>query len=307
MDEIKLSIIRSDYYSALADYGISHQKAQEQTKNHDDLIADNIDNIFVRKSIIDGVGLFSGDDFKNGDFICVAKLGEKRTIAGRYTNHSPNPNAVFAFADGDIILIAISDINIDDEITINYRAALSLQISRPDLVGNLVSLNENIALSDKKRCFLFGPDAAAYDLLFNEDHINNLSIRERVLAFENVLSKLPQTHIEPTHEFIDGLYRREITFKKGTLATGKIHKNDHMDVILSGEMLIATDDGFEHIKGPCFRTSIAGKKKAGYALTDVVWATYHPTNSKTVEDVEKELFINDFEEINVPFRIMEAK
>ena len=307
MNEVKLSIIRSDYYSALADYGISHQKAQEQTKNQDDLIIDDIDGISVKKSVIDGVGIFSENVFKSGDFICIAKTNGKRTIAGRYTNHSPIQNAAFVFADGDIILIAMSDININDEITIDYRAALSLQISRPDLVGNLISLNDGLALSDKARCFLYGADAAAYDLLFNEDHICNLSMRERVLAFEEVLAKLPQTHIEPTHEFIDGLYRREITFKKGTLATGKIHKKDHMDVILSGEMLVATDGGFEYIKGPCFRTSIAGKKKAGYALTDVVWATYHPTEAKTVEDIEKELFMDDFDEINIPFHVVEVK
>lgn len=299
MNEIELSIIRSDYFSALADFGIAHDTAREQTEDHSDLIEEKIDGVCVNDSNIEGKGLFSDRFYKVGDVICNARKNDKRTLAGRYTNHSDNPNGSFLYNGKNIVLLAIKYIKENEEITVNYRHALGLQLKKPELSDNLIVKNKDISVLNTGRVYLTGVDAAAYDLLLNEDHINNLTVRERVIAFENVLLKLPQIEIPVTHEFIKGLYRREITFKKGTFATGKIHKDDHMDVVLSGEMIVVSDYGFNHIKGPCFLTSIAGKKKAGYALTDCVWSTYHPTQCTTVEDVEKELFIDDYNILEV--------
>lgn len=297
MNEKTLAVIKSDYYSVLADFGITHQEAYAQSINENDLIFDEIDSVEIKDSEIHGKGIFSKENFKQGDKICIGRIGNKRTIAGRYTNHAPNKNAFFMFEGNNISLFAFSDIAIGDEITIDYRDALALQISKEKQQFDLIVQSKEIGAHNTTRLMMTGLNAVAYDLFFSEDHIACLSTRERVLAFEAILELLPQDEIEPTHEFIDGLYRREITFKKGTFATGKIHRDDHMDVVLSGEMIVVTDNGFEHIKGPCCRTSIAGRKKAGYALTDVVWVTYHPTKTTTIEDVEKELFIDDFDEI----------
>ncbi len=295
MNQTELAIIRSDYYSALADFGIEHDTARLQTENHTDLIETEIKDVFVNHSEIEGLGLFSDKYFNGGSIICTARKKDKRTLAGRYTNHSPDPNGSFVFYGDDIILLSVKDIKQGEEVTVDYRHALGLQIQKPQEVNSLVVNNKDISVLTTGRVLLKGVDAAAYDLLLSEDHINNLTVRERVLAFEHVLLHLPQTEIPVTHEFIKGLYRREITFKTGTFATGKIHRDDHMDVVLSGEMVVVSDGGYKHIKGPCFLTSIAGKKKAGYALTDCVWCTYHPTECTTVEAVEKELFIDDFD------------
>jgi hypothetical protein len=302
MTELEIAINRSDYYSALADYGFTHATAREQSENDCDLSLDPIDGVYVGESDIEGYGLFSSKTYGFGDFVCVARVEGIRTIAGRYTNHAKAPNAFFTWADGEIILIAAQKIKPDDEILVDYRAALSLQIlSEGNKAAVLVSNKDLLAVEQTERLELGGIAAAAYDLLFNDDHVSNLSLRERVLAFESILQDMPQEEIPAKHEFIKGLYKREITFKKGTLATGKIHTEDHMDVVLSGSMIVATDDGFAVIEGPCFRTSIAGRKKAGYALTDCVWATYHPTDKTTVAEVEAEIFAEDFREITADF------
>lgn len=300
MDETELSITKSDYYSALADFGISHDLARVQTEDHSDLIEDPIAGLTVRKSEIDGEGVFADVEFSAGDVICIARAGNSRTLAGRYANHSPKKNGVFVFSGDNINLVAVKDIATGDEITVDYRDALSLRICKDDLPVSVYEGN-SLCLSDRNRMMLTGLAASAYDLLLSKDHTANLTVRERVLAFEHELAKLPQAEIEPKHEFIDGLYRREITFQKGTFATGKIHKDDHMDVVLSGEMVVASEDGYKYIKGPCTLTSRAGNKKAGYALTDVTWVTYHPTKETTVEGVESEMFLDDFEEIPTTF------
>ncbi len=295
MNQTELAIIRSDYYSALADFGLNHKLVEDQVKEISDLNEKKIEGIEIKESDIHGKGIFATKNYKKGKLICLAKKEGKRTLAGRYGNHSPKQNGAFIVFNNNIWLMAAEDIKKGEEIFVNYRQTLSLQVERP----GLVKVHDSMTELSKKRFFLNGVDAAAYDLLLSDDHVNNLTVMERVLAFENLLSKLPQTEIPVTHEFIPGMYRRQITFKKGTFATGKIHRDPCFDVVLSGEMIIVSEDGFKRVKGPCTLTSQPGKKKAGYALTDCTWINYHPTSCTTVEDVEKEIFVDEIETLEV--------
>ena len=294
MDCVELAVIRSDYYSAIADYGFGHKTVREQTENESDRIFDEPYGLYLGESEIDGLGLFAKNEIRDGDLVAIARAGDKRTTTGRYTNHHPDPNSFFIEIDDCIWAVAKRSIKQDEEITVDYRQAISLGIER--VVADDI---KDISVFDTKRCYLTGVMAAAYDMFLSDDHIANLSLRDRIIALENVLMKYPQAEIKTEHEFIDGLYRRRITIPKGCIATGKIHPVDHMDVMLSGEMIIATDDGCKHIKGPLSMISIAGKKKAGYALSEVIWETYHPTDKKTVEEVEMEIFTDEYIEIDV--------
>lgn len=123
--------------------------------------------------------------------------------------------------------------------------------------------------------------------------LSKLSYAERVYRFEEYLKQFPQVEMNPKHEFIDGMCKREVIFEKGTLATGKVHIKDHMDVMLEGEMLVATPDGFKHLIAPCTMTTKAGTKKAGIALERTRWVSYHPTQAKTGEELEAEIVCDD--------------
>jgi len=114
---------------------------------------------------------------------------------------------------------------------------------------------------------------------------------KRVFAFEKYLSKFPQVSLETKHEFIDGMCKREVIFEANMLATGEVHIKDHMDVMLEGEMLVATEDGFKHLVAPCTMTTKAGTKKAGIALKRTKWISYHPTNAKSGEELEEEIIL----------------
>ena len=89
--------------------------------------------VTVRDSQIEGKGLFSTVPLVSGDIIAPARLNNMRTPAGRFTNHSKYPNAEFRqLGNGDIYLVTIQSINgcisgnYGEEITVNYRQALSL-------------------------------------------------------------------------------------------------------------------------------------------------------------------------------------
>lgn len=127
------------------------------------------------------------------------------------------------------------------------------------------------------------------------------SLRERVEEFEKVLKLYPQAEMPVEHEFIEGLYRRQVTFPKGMIGTGAIHKADQMDVMLKGEMLVATPDGFKHLVAPCTFTSRAGNRKAGIAIEETVWISYHPTTATTVAEAEAEILVDEYEELDAEY------
>ena len=75
-------------------------------------------------------GLIATSQHEPGDLLAMARIGGKRTPAGRYTNHAKRPNArMIATPNGDIALVATRVINgahggqDGDEVTDDYRQA----------------------------------------------------------------------------------------------------------------------------------------------------------------------------------------
>jgi len=124
---------RLDYDAVAAASGFTPEQIREQVENTEDQIW--IDNPVTRvsESPIHGRGLFVTSPVKAGNVICAARIDGKRTQAGRFTNHSPTPNAKMVLcANGDIDLVALVDIEgcqgggLGVEATIEYRHALAL-------------------------------------------------------------------------------------------------------------------------------------------------------------------------------------
>jgi hypothetical protein len=129
----------ADYYAAIEEYGFDHETVQAQTLNLDDQIDLPYGNykMMVAPSKIEGKGVFATGNIEVNEIIAPARINGKRTPAGRYTNHAKDPNAKMILLDnGDINLIAIKKIsgchggNLGEEITIDYRQAVSLAIRR---------------------------------------------------------------------------------------------------------------------------------------------------------------------------------
>jgi hypothetical protein len=129
----------ADYYLAIVEYGFDHETVQNQVQNLDDQIdlPHGGYKMMVAPSKIEGKGVFATGNIDAGEIIAPARIAGKRTPAGRYTNHSKNPNAKMILLDnGDVNLVAAMPIvgckggNLGEEITIDYRQALSLAIRR---------------------------------------------------------------------------------------------------------------------------------------------------------------------------------
>lgn len=126
---------RDDFLSMIDEYGLDEETIRQQSENEADQIpmpAGWALYTAVRKSAIEGRGLFLSWPLGPGDTVAPARLGGKRTPAGRYVNHSATPNCVFVKSGEDIHLVAARDISgckggdKGEELTVNYRQALAL-------------------------------------------------------------------------------------------------------------------------------------------------------------------------------------
>ena len=119
-----LESIRKDYQDFLEEYGFTQEYVDSvlAMPTIDDGWTNHI--LEVRESPIQGKGVFAVVDIMGGWLIAAARVNGERLMAGRYTNHSPTPNAKFVLdSSGDLGMFAISDIKAGEEVTINYRQA----------------------------------------------------------------------------------------------------------------------------------------------------------------------------------------
>lgn len=126
---------------------------------------------------------------------------------------------------------------------------------------------------------------------FDEEGIVTLSVRDKILEAEKFLASLPQIEVEPVHTFANGLYSRTILIPAGSMITGKVHKNNDLNIVIYGHMRVRTEDGIKDVHGPCIFTGCAGVKQIGYAYDDTLWTTVHATRTTDLDELEKELFI----------------
>lgn len=132
---LQRDVDRADYVTMLAEVGIPHEVARAQSVDEADQVSMPMGSyaMMVADSQIEGKGVFATATIAAGTVIAPARIGGKRTPAGRFTNHSATPNAAMVQRpNGDIDLVATRQIagctggQHGEEITIDYRQALRL-------------------------------------------------------------------------------------------------------------------------------------------------------------------------------------
>jgi hypothetical protein len=121
-------------------------------------------------------------------------------------------------------------------------------------------------------------------------------LQHKVVALEDEMRKLEPIEIIPVHYQAKGLYAREITIPKGTLLTGKIHMEEHLNVISQGDISVLTESGIKRIKAPAVIVSQPGIKRIGYAHEETKWITIHACTETDIEKIEDLLVVNSFAE-----------
>lgn len=128
---------REDFLAAITAFGFDEATVNAVSVDESDQIPLPLGRykMMVSSSMIHGKGIFATADIDANELIAPARLDGKRTPAGRFANHSKTPNAEMVLNDnGNIYLFAKEKIfgckggNKGDEITVDYRHALSLTL-----------------------------------------------------------------------------------------------------------------------------------------------------------------------------------
>ena len=112
---------RIDYYAMLNELGIDDSYVKKDMLNVPVMEFPD-SNIFLAPSKIHGVGVFTTYLAPNINILAAVK-NKFKTIIGRYTNHSPTPNARIVILGDKTFLVALRVLS-NEEITTNYRDSL---------------------------------------------------------------------------------------------------------------------------------------------------------------------------------------
>lgn len=111
------------------------------------------------------------------------------------------------------------------------------------------------------------------------------------------MRKHEPVEIETFHHFSKGLYAREIRIPKGVLLTGKIHKHEHLNILLSGVIRIITEDVDAILTAPSTFTAYPGIKKVIMAIEDAVFMNVLATDLTDIGEIEDYFVTEDYNDI----------
>lgn len=120
--------------------------------------------------------------------------------------------------------------------------------------------------------------AAMDNLPAEVEQLLTVSVNDKIEALESFTSTMPQVDIPPKESFVNGMYTREILIPAGTILTGRVWKHPYVDIMISGDITVATPDGLRRLTGYNQMRGMEGRKRAGYAHEDTLWVTVHRTD-----------------------------
>ena len=176
---------------------------------------------------------------------------------------------------------------------INKQAETS-PLSKEDLKKQFVETTQRLGI---KHTFNFDE---AYEI--GQELVRRQTFRNKIVEFEDKLNNselaLSQKELHEKnpvkHSFADGCYIREIFNPAGELLVTKIHKKEHPFFLMKGKMSILTEDGVKHVEATHHGITKPGTKRIIYTHTDCVFVTVHATDKTDVDEIEKEVIANDF-------------
>jgi hypothetical protein len=137
----------------------------------------------------------------------------------------------------------------------------------------------------------------AYAISLDAPKVTRDQIQDLQAAMLPIRCDCPQ----PEHFFAHGQYCRRFSMPAGMLVVGKIHKHDHLMMLLKGSALVISEFGSDEIEAGYVAVSKAGVKRVVLAIEDCVFATVHnnPENSQDLVEIESahiedEQFIPDY-------------
>ncbi len=149
---------------------------------------------------------------------------------------------------------------------------------------------------------------------------SQLAVRSKIdglqltLEKEIELGKIEQTIVDcakdpdqADHYFGEGVYARALLIPAGTCVIGKIHKQDRVCMIMTGECTFVDEWQKKTVKAPFIGEFKAGSKTAVYAHTDTLWVACLGTHLKDAATAIDELVEATHDEYQLYLEQLEEK
>lgn len=131
-------------------------------------------------------------------------------------------------------------------------------------------------------------DTAGYGAALELAQLPNVPTIQQIEELEDYLKKGETLELKAEHHFSEGIYARTLFIPKGTILTGKAHRQEHLNIISQGLITVWTEQGMKKVGAGTHIVSQPGCKRVGYAHEDTIWTTIHsnPANEKDPEKLE---------------------
>ena len=135
---------------------------------------------------------------------------------------------------------------------------------------------------------------------------STIDFRKSVVDLEHELKDQAKNNIELVvgdsdkfplkHTFAHGVYVREMKMEKDTFVLGKIHQHDHVWFLLTGHLLVETENGIEEYIAPCYVKANGGTQRLIRALKHSIFVNVHtnPDNSENIEELESQIIAKNY-------------
>lgn len=130
------------------------------------------------------------------------------------------------------------------------------------------------------------------ELLSDESMLRYVECAE---AVQQKVGELPQIDLPIFHHFAPNVYMRQMDAPAGAIVVSKMHRTEHMNILLKGSLSVITEHGIEYLKAPLILKSDAGTKRIGYFHEDSSWVTVHPTELTDLEEIEAQVIVPESE------------
>lgn len=125
-------------------------------------------------------------------------------------------------------------------------------------------------------------------------NIITLSTDVKILEVEAKLKQFPQCEtMKVEHVFNAGMYIRKVWREAGTVIVGKVHKEPHFFMCMSGAIQVLHDNEVITLYPGDVVCSQPGTKRITVALVDSIGATVHKTELTDLDKIEEALIEED--------------
>ena len=121
--------------------------------------------------------------------------------------------------------------------------------------------------------------------------------RKSSIVFQDAVGRAEQIDLPVNHHFANGVYVRETTLPAESIVVGKIHRYPTVNMLIQGEVTVSNEYGVNTYTAPHVWTSKAMEKRIVIAIVDSIWCTTHPTDSTDLEEIEREVIAESYDNL----------